>query len=273
MRLSKVLDSIIDPDQTCSVPGRSIVSNLQLIRDTLDFIDRTGETGILVSLDQEKAFDRVNRSFLLSLLKHSGFGPLFLNCIHTLYSGANMRVIVNGFLSNKIPIMLYILCVEVLACKVRASCDIEGFLLPGAGGVHFKVGQYADDTRSLVKNVASLHNLFREIKLYELGTGAKLNVSKTEAMWLGAWKDRTDQPLGLAWVRKLKILGVVFGTVPVERDNWEPRLSQLDNSLSLWRSRSLSFVGRVLILNVLGLSKLLYLSRVLIPPRWISTTA
>lgn len=197
------------------------------------FIDRTGETGILVSLDQEKAFDPVHRSFLLSLLKHSGFGPLFLNCIHTLYSGANTRVIGNGFLSNKIPIMrgvqqgdslspmLYILCVEVLACKVRASCDIEGFLLPGAGGVHFKVGQYADDTRSLVKNVASLHNLFREIKLYELGTGAKLNVSKTEGMWLGAWKDRTDQPLGLAWVRKLKILGVVFGTVPVERDNWD----------------------------------------------------
>ena len=139
-----------------------------------------------------------------------------------------MQIIVNGFLSDKIPIkrgvrqggslspMLYILCVEVLACKVRASCDIEGFLLPGAGGVQFKVGQYADDTTSLVKYVASLHNLFREIKLYELGTGAKLNVSKTEAMWLGAWKDRTDQPLGLTWVRKLKILGVVFGTVPVE---------------------------------------------------------
>lgn len=81
LRLSKVLDSIIDPDQTCSVPERSIVSNLQLIRDTLDFIDRTGETGILVSLDLEKAFDRVHRSFLLSLLKHSGFGPLFLNKI------------------------------------------------------------------------------------------------------------------------------------------------------------------------------------------------
>lgn len=105
--------------------------------------------------------------------------------------------------------------------------------------------------------------------MYELGTGAKLNISKTEAMWLGAWKDRTDQPLGLTWVTKLKILGVVFGTVPVERDNWELHLSKLDNSLLLWKSRSLSSVGRVLILNVLGLSKLLYLLRVLIPPRWV----
>ena len=281
LRLSKVLDTIVDPDQTCSVPGRSITSNLSLLRDVLDHIERTGETGILLSLDQEKAFDRVDRTFLLNLLRHLGFGPSFLNCIHTLYNGANMRVIVNGFLSDMIPIrrgvrqgdslspMLYILCVEVLACKIRACKDIDGFLLPGANGLQFKVSQYADDTTSFVKNVASLNNLFREIQLYERGTGAKLNISKTEAMWLGSWKDRADQPLGLKWVNKMKILGVVFGTVPVERDNWEPRLSKLDTCLSLWKSRSLSFLGKVLILNVLGLSKLLYLSSVLIPPRWV----
>lgn len=281
LRLSKVLDSIVDPDQTCSIPGRSIVSNLILLRDTLDHIERTGETGILVSLDQEKAFDRVNRTFLLNLLEHLGFGPFFLNCIHTLYNGANMRIIVNGFLSEKILIergvrqgdslspMLYILCVEVLACKIRSCKDIEGFLLPGADGKQFKVGQYADDTTSFVKDVVSLTNLFREINLYERGTGAKLNMSKTEAMWLGTWKDRVEQPLGLKWVNKMKILGVVFGTVPVERDNWEPRLSKLDNCLSLWKTRSLSLVGKVLILNILGLSKLLYLSCVLTPPRWV----
>ena len=155
--------------------------------------------------------------------------------------------------------MLYILCVEVLACKIRACSDIEGFLLPGAQGLQFKVGQYADDTTSFVKDVVSLNNLFREIQLYERVTGAKLNISKTEAMWLGSWKDRVDQPLGLKWVNKMNILGVVFGTVPVERDNWELRLSKLDSCLSLWKPRSLSFVGKVLILNVLGRSKLLHL--------------
>ena len=51
LRLSKVLDSIVDPDQTCSVPGRSIASNLFLLRDVLDHIERTGEMGILISLD------------------------------------------------------------------------------------------------------------------------------------------------------------------------------------------------------------------------------
>lgn len=75
--LSKVLDSIVDPDQTCLIPGSCISSNLFMSRDTLDYIEQTYETGILVSLDQEKAFDRISRTFLKDLLKRFGFGPDF----------------------------------------------------------------------------------------------------------------------------------------------------------------------------------------------------
>ena len=104
LRLSKVLEFIVDPDQTCSVPGRRITSNLHVLRDVLDYIDRTNETGILVSLDQEKAFDRVNRTFLLNMLSRFGFGPSFCFWINTLYNGANMRIIVNEWLSDAIPL-------------------------------------------------------------------------------------------------------------------------------------------------------------------------
>ena len=276
LRLSKVLGSIVDPDQTWS-----IFSNLVLLRDTLAFIERTNEKGILVSLDQEKAFDRVDRSFLLNLLELFGFGLWFRTCIDTLYKGSYMQVLVNDFLSDPIPLargvrqgdalspMLYVLCVEVLACKIRATNDIEGFLLPGAGGLQFKVCQYADDTTAFVKNEKSLFALFEAISQFERGSGAKLNRSKTEALWLGAWKDRPDQPLGLSWVRKIKILGVFFGTLNVERDNWEPRVSKLDKCTSIWKKRSLSLIGKVLVLNILGLSKLFFVSSILAPPRWV----
>lgn len=280
-RLSRVLHKIVSPNQTCSVPGRSISSNLTLLRDTLNYIERTNETGILVSLDQEKAFDRGYRSFLMNLLRRLGFGPSFCKWISTLYFEANMQIIVNGWLSDKIELqrgvrqgdslspMLYILCVEVLACQIKNAPLIEGFLLPGAKGGQFKVSQYADNTTGYLKNFRSLQELFRIISLYERGTGAKLNVSNSEAMWLGAWKDRTDEPLGLTWVRKMKILGVFFGTVDVERDNWEPRLSKLDSVLNMWKTRSLSLIGKYLIVNILGISKLLYLARVLVTPKWV----
>ena len=238
--LAKVLGSIIDPDQTCSVPGRSIFSSLGLLRDTLALIERTNEPGISVSLDQEKAFHCVDRSFLLNLLKLFGFGPWFCKCISTLYKGAYMQVLVNDFLSDPISLqrgvrqgdalspLLYVLCVEVLACKIRVTCDIKGFLLPGAGGLQFKVSQYADDMTVFVKDESSLFALFKVISIFESGSGAKLNRSKTEALWLGAWRDRQDEPLGLTWVKKTKILGIYFGTSKVERDNWETRISKLD---------------------------------------------
>ena len=71
------MQSIVHKDQTCGVVGRSIFSSFQLIRDMLDLIDKTNETGILVTLDQEKSFDRVDHDFLMRVLFKFGFGRLF----------------------------------------------------------------------------------------------------------------------------------------------------------------------------------------------------
>ena len=253
------MSSLVDPDQTCSVPGRSITSNVTLLRDMLDYIERTNETGILVSLDQEKAFDRVNHTFLFRLLAHFGFGPDFIKWIKTLYAGANMTIIINGYLTEQIELkrgvrqgdplspLLYVLCVEVLAAQIRVSPFITGFLLPGSGS-YFRVRQYADDTTTFVKNLSSLVQLFNVVALYERGSGAKLNRSKTEAMWLGAWRSRVDEPLGLTWVKKMKVLGVWFGVVPVEQDNWASKVSKLEKAVNLWKSRSLSLVGKCMLM-------------------------
>ena len=150
-RLSKVLPSIIHEYQTCSVPGRTIFENLSLLRDTLDYVNITNETGILLSLDQEKAFDRVDRSFLSNVLKRFGFGPVFQRWISTLYDSARMKILVNVFLTDEIPLergvrqgdplspLLYVLCAEVLACSIHHSTFIKGFLLPGAKGENFNI--------------------------------------------------------------------------------------------------------------------------------------
>ena len=74
--------------------------------------------------------------------------------------------------------MLYILCVEVLACKVRSSPDIEGFLLPRASGIHLRFSQYGDDITNFVKPIPSLLALFETISLYEKGTGARFNLTR-----------------------------------------------------------------------------------------------
>ncbi|CAM2105928.1 unnamed protein product [Caretta caretta] len=77
LRLGSVMADVVHPDQTYTVPGRSIFDNLFLVRDLLELGRRDGLSFALLSLDQEKAFDRVDHGYLLSTLQAFGFGPQF----------------------------------------------------------------------------------------------------------------------------------------------------------------------------------------------------
>ena len=73
-------DQIVHYNQSCSVPDRKIVSNLILVPDMLDYIFTKSKNcpGILVNLDQKKAFDRVGWDFTFRLLHHFGFSGKFI---------------------------------------------------------------------------------------------------------------------------------------------------------------------------------------------------
>ena len=103
-----------------------------------------------------------------------------------------------------------------------------------------KVRLYADDTTLLLKDSRSLAGVLELIVLFEREKGARHNGSEAGAMWLEAWKFCNEEPHALTWVRKMMILGVVFGVVDTEEDNWQPKLNKLGRSLNLWKSRSLS---------------------------------
>ena len=64
LRLSEMMASIIHPDQTYCVPGRLISDNVTLIRDVLELSNSLGIQTGLISIDQEKAFDRVENQYL-----------------------------------------------------------------------------------------------------------------------------------------------------------------------------------------------------------------
>ena len=261
-RLRKVLNEIIHEDQTCSI----------LIRDLLTFIDKMGGEDIIVNLDQEKAFDQVDRTFLQNVLDKFGFGDNFKRWINILYNGAQSTLIINGYLTELINLergvrqgcpllpLLYVLFAEVLGSNIRKCQRIEGFRLPGAAGLQFKVAQYADTTL-FVCDISSLYALLHVIENYEKGSGAKLNKIKYEAMWVGKWRFRPNQPFNLKWVTKLRILGGVFSQENVEKDNWSPKLVKLEKILDLWSSWELSFVGRSLIIKDLGASLFWYLAK------------
>ena len=99
-RLKKVIGEVVHSDQTCGIPGRMIFQNLNLVRDCLSEIDRLNKRRVLISLDQEKAFDRVDRGFLDQVLAKFGFGTSFRKWMFVLYNNAVASVMCNGDLTE-----------------------------------------------------------------------------------------------------------------------------------------------------------------------------
>ena len=78
---------VTSKDQTCGVPGRFIGENVALLRDIVDYASFSNVPTAVLSLDQEKAFDRVDWSFMLATLSKMGLGPSFLYGVRLFYTG------------------------------------------------------------------------------------------------------------------------------------------------------------------------------------------
>ena len=141
-RLNLVLPNIIHETQT-AIYGRRIGDSINLVRDLIDLANQNEEEAALLFLDQEKAFDRVNHSVLFKTMEKFGFGNSFISWIKIIYSNASTTINVNGFLTERIPLMsgvrqgcplsmfLYILVIELLALKLRSNPNIVGFTIEG----------------------------------------------------------------------------------------------------------------------------------------------
>ena len=106
-RLLKVIHLIVAKDQTYGVPGRFIGENVSIIRDVVSFASRTGVPLAILSLDKEKAFDRVDWGFMRAALGRIGFKYSFLRWVSIFYTQVQSVVIVNGHISPFFP------CLEV----------------------------------------------------------------------------------------------------------------------------------------------------------------
>ena len=99
-QLQKVLSSVLHEDQTCGVPGRSIFSNLYLIRDLIEYCSAKNLPLAIISPDQEKAFDRVNWNFLNRVLQKMNFGPEFRQWIRVIYSEISSACLHSGYVTS-----------------------------------------------------------------------------------------------------------------------------------------------------------------------------
>jgi exonuclease III len=275
-RLKLVLDQIIHPDQTCAVPGRSIIDNCHLIRDIINYGNDRNMNGILLSLDQEKAFDRISHTYLFETLQAFGIGEDFITWIKALYTDITSCVIVNHMISDHFPVsrsvrqgcslspLLYVICLEPILNKIRNDPNIKGFKVPSRK-IEQKVTAFADDGNFFLSTEASVERILRWFEYFGRGSGSKLNKAKSTGHFFGKWKNRSDHPFGISWAEKNKIFGIWFGNIS-EEEIWKPVHSKICKTLNLYRGRLLSVYGRAMVVNTMLLSKVWYMATILKVP-------
>ena len=99
-RLLKVIHIVVAEDQTYGVPRRYIGENVAFLRDVVSYATMFDSPVVILSLDQEKAFDRVHWSFMYAILRKMGFGTSSLKWVNVFYTGVESSVNVNGYLSS-----------------------------------------------------------------------------------------------------------------------------------------------------------------------------
>ena len=256
-RLQLVISDLIGPEQTFAVKGRSIQDNLHLIREVLERIE-DGIEAALISLDQSKAFDRVDHWFLVTVLETAGFEPEFRRWISMMYHNPQAVVQVNGRRSRVFAIersvrqgcplspLLYVLALEPLLRRLRdegTNPALRGN--PFAGPLTAWVSAFADDITVFVSHRLDIKAVKKAVSEYERIAGANVNFDKSEGLRLGAWRGSDTIPGPFRWSDgPVCILGVWFGPdLQLER-NWSEVQAKVNAQVGIWRSRRLSLKGR-----------------------------
>lgn len=289
VRLVTVLPSLIHKSQT-AVYGRTIGSNVHAVRDIIDLVNRDEEEAALLFIDQEKAFDRVNHLFLYKVMEKFGISGRFLKLVQLIYSNASTRININGFLTDDIPLrsgvrqgcplsaLLYVMIIEILALQLRANPNIVGFRI---GGERIVSSHYADDTVIKITQNRCFKEVFKELKDYERATGAKVNYEKTQGLWLGKWRGRTDDPFDrlyedntrrVSWTcGNVKHLGIYVGNDDPVSATFNEIIPKMKKRLHFWKPLRLPILAKARVIEIFHASKLFYAaSFYTIPPDMVA---
>ena len=237
-RIKPHLNSIIHGDQKGFVSERYIGESIRTTYDIIQWAKDNNKTGVILLIDFEKAYDSLSFSFIKKCLTHFNFGESIVRWVELLLN--NFSAVVNhcGNISKRLAIgrgarqgdpiasYLFIICIEILAHKLRSDREIQGFQIEN---LTHTLELYADDCsiflqptdKDLRKAMETLDNFYKL-------SGLKISVSKTKAIWFGKGAKNNFtlcSDLKLDWDTKFRLLGIDFDNNLENMDiNFESKL-------------------------------------------------
>jgi hypothetical protein len=125
------------------VKDRYILNNVFLAYEAMEYAKESSQDLIILMIDFEKAYDRINWSFLKATMLKLGFSAQWIEWTATFYQEAETQVLVNGHTGTKFELergvrqgcsmapYMYLFVQDILGYMI---CDpangIEGLILP-----------------------------------------------------------------------------------------------------------------------------------------------
>ncbi len=193
---------LINTDQAGFIPGRQIMNQTKLIRMIIDHANLTEQNGMIVALNQEKAYDKIRHDYLWRVLEAFQIPDPFISTIKALYERAHTRVMVNGFLSSPFMVtqgvrqgdplscLLFNLAIEPLV-KILRKSNLKGLEVPGSKE-RLIAKLFADDTTTFLQEEDDFEELVKILNDWCLASGARFNVDKTQIIPIGSKDFRSN---------------------------------------------------------------------------------
>ena len=269
-RLKQALPDIIHANQSGGVKGRKIGQNIRLIEDILEDMD--GENLILL-IDQQKAFDRVEWEWLFYVLEKFNFGEYFINWVKLIYKDMKSAILTNGYVSpyfsitrgirqgDSLSALLYVVQAEALSECIRNSNDIKGIPIKDIDGntSYIKGSQYVDDSNTMLHSADYIHNCLALIEKFGDASGSRINKSKTVALISEHFSDNREIGNIINLNKGCEIvLGVPIGNGVRKEVFWKEKIDKMHKRIQMWKARDLTIFGKVHIVKSLILPLIQY---------------
>jgi hypothetical protein len=190
-RIQEHIKIIIHPDQVGFIPGTQGWFNIRKSINVIHYINKLKDKNdMIILLDAETAFDKIQQPLLIKLLERPGIQGLYVNMIKAIYSKPVANIKINGEKLEAIPIKLgmrqgyplspylFNIVLKVLARAIRQQKEFKGIQI----GKEVKMSLFADDMIAYIidpKN--STRELLKLINSFSEVAGYKINSNKSMA--------------------------------------------------------------------------------------------